>query len=223
MPFDFIDYSQFGDTFDPTQFDDFSGYTGGDYYGSYDPTQYDDYSGYTGGDYGTGLPEPDPGTGLDDGFGPVKPDGGMMGPPKDLMGTPGGGMMGPPKDLMGTPGGGLMGPPRDLMGTDGTKKTSSLFDPITKMFGGGNTTPGGSSSTDWLLPLLGGAAAGYLLPKIASGFGGGNAPTVQAPNYLDQFERIKAPSYAPLPAIQIGQNPGMNMQMPQAFPVAPRG
>ena len=105
-----------------------------------------------------------------------------------------------------------------------TAPSSSLFGNLGKtLFGGGNTTPGGSSSTDWLLPLLGGAAAGYLLPKIASGFGGGNAPTVQAPNYLDQFQNIKAPSYAPLPAIQVGQNPGMNMQMPQAFPVAPRG
>jgi hypothetical protein len=85
---------------------------------------------------------------------------------------------------------------------------------------------------DWLLPLLGGAAAAYAIPKL-TGTGTGSNQTFTPPNYADQFKNFTPPNFTPLPAVQVGQNAGMQMQIPDLKgglqnalargPVAPRG
>ena len=70
---------------------------------------------------------------------------------------------------------------------------------------------------DWLLPLMGGALAGYLLPKALGGTS--SSTTVQAPNYYDQFSNIKLPSYNPGVQPIVGANPGYQM----TNTVLPRG
>ena len=124
----------------------------------------------------------------------------------------------------------------------------SFLDSISKFFGGGknnqtgsgSNSGGGSSAMDWLLPLLGGAAAAYAIPKL-TGTGTGSNQTFTPPNYADQFKNFTPPNFTPLPAVQVGQNAGMQMQAPQfntlknmqmnnpgaqimaSGPVAPRG
>jgi hypothetical protein len=71
---------------------------------------------------------------------------------------------------------------------------------------------------DWLLPLLGGAAAGYFLPKVLGG--GGSQTVVQAPNYYEQFGRTNLPSYNPGVQPIVGLNPGYQMT-PTVLPTGP--
>jgi hypothetical protein len=107
----------------------------------------------------------------------------------------------------GSSGGGLLGSLGGLLG-----------------LGGGNKGGGSGSSMDWLLPLLGGAAAGYFLPKVLGGGSGGSQTVVQAPNYYEQFGRTNIPSYNPGVQPIVGLSPGYQMSntvLPTG-PVAPR-
>jgi hypothetical protein len=98
---------------------------------------------------------------------------------------------------------------------------NSLLGSLGKALGfGGNTASGGSSSlSDLLLPLLGGAALGYIGSK-ALGTSGGGSTTIQAPNYYDQFSKIQLPNYNPGAQPIVGMNPGYQMT-PTVLPTGP--
>ena len=142
-----------------------------------------------------------------------------------------------------------MGPPSNLAGNPNQSSQPSFLDSISKYFGGGKSNNsagsggsggGGGSTMDWLLPLLGTAAAAYAIPKL-TGTGTGSNQTFTPPNYADQFKNFTPPNFTPLPAVQVGSNAGMQMQAPQfnalknlqlqnpgaqmmaSGPVAPRG
>jgi hypothetical protein len=105
----------------------------------------------------------------------------------------------------------------------GATSGSSLLGSLGNALGlGGNSSPGGSSLDSLLLPLLGGALAGYMLPKALGA--GSSGTTIQAPNYYDQFSNIKLPNYNPGQQPIVGLNPGYQMTgtvLPTG-PVAPK-
>ena len=155
----------------------------------------------------------------------------------------------PPEQMGNYNQGQQMGPPSNLAGNPNQSSQPSFLDSISKYFGGGKSNNsggsggsggGGGSAMDWLLPLLGGAAAAYAIPKL-TGTGTGSNQTFTPPNYADQFKNFTPPNFTPLPAVQVGSNAGMQMQAPQfntlknlqlqnpgaqmmaSGPVAPRG
>ena len=76
---------------------------------------------------------------------------------------------------------------KDLLGsvTGSSKTGGGLLGTLGKALGfGGNTSSSGSSSLDWLLPLLGAGAAAYGLSKVN---GSGSNKTYNSPDYYGQF------------------------------------
>ena len=73
---------------------------------------------------------------------------------------------------------------KDLLGSV-TGSGGGLLGTLGKALGfGGNTSSSGSSSLDWLLPLLGAGAAAYGLSKVN---GSGSNKTYNSPDYYGQF------------------------------------
>lgn len=146
----------------------------------------------------------------------------------------------PPEQMGNYNRGQQMGPPSNLAGNPNQSSEPSFFDSVSKYFGGGKSNNSGGSAMDWLLPILGTAAAAYAIPKL-TGTGTGSNQTFTPPNYADQFKNFTPPNFTPLPAVQVGPNAGMQMQAPQfntlknlqlqnpgaqmmaSGPVAPRG